>query len=184
MLALRLHPAPRLSALPHFEQTDLLNKHKLTAATNTSKAQLAKAGSGCGFAAVSLLHVRMREKKGKAAGMCPEELALTSAGASVRAGQFKAKGDRTVSPLQVAALYQARSRQVPPAPAESNAIIFFSEATVGPWEGLHPRRKAAAFLCTTLTFSFSSFMLDFSVKENYSSYIGLHIQKMCLLLLI
>ena len=91
MLAFHLHPALSWSALPHFEQTGLLNKHKLTVTTNTSKAQLAKAGSGCGFAAVSLLHVRKRERKENAAGMCPEERYLNPPGAAVRASSSRQK---------------------------------------------------------------------------------------------
>lgn len=82
MLALRLHPALRLSALPRLKQTGLLNKHRLSrvllslvsATTNSSKAQLSEAGTACGFTAVSLLHVGMREKEANAAGTCPEEL--------------------------------------------------------------------------------------------------------------
>lgn len=99
MLALHLHPALRSSALPHFEQRGLLNKHKLTSTMNASKAQLSKAGSHCGFAAVSLLDVRKRERKGNAAGMCPEELYLTPPWGFSKSRQFKAKSTALLSAL-------------------------------------------------------------------------------------
>lgn len=188
MLALHLHPALRLSALPRFEQTHLLNKHKLTATKTISKAQLSKTRSGWGFAAVSLLHARKGEKKGNAAGMCQQEIHPTPPGASARAGSSRQKV--TVLLLcqpSPAVLYQARDPLAPSSScwgAQCPATLFFPETTAGHRDGLHPWRKAAAFLCTTLTFSFSSFTADFSVTEHHNSYTGLQIQKTCSLPLI
>lgn len=178
MLALHLHPALRLSALPHLKQTGLLNRHRLSrvllslmsATTNISKAQLPEAGTGCGFTAVSLLRVRMREKEANAAGTCPEELCLTS-GTLGRTGSARRKVTALLL-CQPSTAGCAVSGKGEPSSSSScygvqcPGITFFSETTVRPCESLHPWRKATAFLCTTLTFSCLSFTPDFSVKEN------------------
>lgn len=189
MLALHLHPALRLSALPHLEQTGLLNKHRLSrvllslvsATTNISKAQLSEAGAGCGFTAVSRLNLRMREKEANAVETCPGELCLTSKTLG-RTGSARQK----VTVLLLCQPSTAGCAILGKGQAGSSSscygvqrpgITLFSETTVRPCESLHPWRKATAFLCTTSTFSCLSFTPDFSVQENLDSYSWLQIQK-------
>lgn len=179
MLALHLHPALRSSALPHFEQRGLLNKHKLTSTTNASKAQLSKAGSHCGFAAVSLLRVRKRERKGNAAGMCPEELYLTPPWGFSKSRQFKAKSTALLSALSswLCCTRQGIGRFLQVLLRSPMPSYYILEATVGPCKCLHPWRKAAGF--SLHNFDLQLFIFHIRLFNLHHPYIGLQIQKMC-----